>query len=138
MGIQARQWRCFEVLEAATGKRPVSAALVKAGGEATTALRIMQRLETFGWPRAELEYKFEGKRRVVKTGEDGVWLLKCKTSCWRIYFYVDQNEARFVFLHAKCKKKDKEDAQDARTAAARLGKLFARSGQIAEFPFPAA
>jgi hypothetical protein len=62
-----------------------------------------------------------------------IHILKCKPSCWRLYYHVQSTEKRFVFLRAKCKKKGPQDREDVKIARRRLTKAHAR---IRPFPFP--
>jgi hypothetical protein len=52
------------------------------------AARKMLLIEEFGWPAAKLLLTDDLGRRLVVKKDDLIWLLKCKPSCWRLYFYV--------------------------------------------------
>jgi hypothetical protein len=97
----------------------------------------MKMLEDYGWPRATQEWKVNGKKRVVPK-DDLIWLLKCTPDCWRLYFYVNENESRFIYVHAVCKKQDKEDASDLNAARRIADRLRSGNGKdwAAPFAFP--
>lgn len=89
-----------------------------------------------GWPDAITDYKHDGKRRIARK-DDVIWLLKCSPHCWRLYFYVQIEEKRIIYVHAICKKKDDEDDQGfikARRIADRV--KGGKQNTVREFKFP--
>ena len=138
------KWTTFEAITSDTGERPVSSAIASKGidgAEKATATiwRLQQMIQDMGWQKARITYKYNYKKgsepRVVhKTG--ALWLLKCKPSCWRLYFYVDEVQGQIVYLRAVCKKKDKEDEQDIIKAEYVVNAITKGDYSISAFPFP--
>ena len=95
---ESLKWETYEVAEPnGDGEHsyPFSEALAVSGGpppvQAITKIRMLQAI---GWPTAKNQLKDNlGKPLVVKK-DDRIWLLKCKPSCWRLYFYVWDNETK--------------------------------------------
>jgi hypothetical protein len=106
------------------------------GDELATTIGKMRILERLGFPAALQSVTLEKADR----RKPAIWILKCKPSCWRLYLHlytVSPTDKRIVYLHAKCKKKDKQDPED--TARARRVLAAANRGdvgRIARFPFP--
>lgn len=67
-----------------------------------------------------------------------IWLLKCKPTCWRLYFYVYENgkDKRIIYVYAVCKKSDKEDANDAIKARRIADEIRPGGSAITPFEFP--
>src|SRR5258708_16257070 len=83
--------KTYEIYEKDSGRRPFSEALASSGRTAVQPINKMRMLQDLGWPRASLQLKDSyGKYRIVRK-DDLIWLLKCKPSCWRLYFYVFEN-----------------------------------------------
>lgn len=81
--------------------------------QAITKMRMVQDL---GWPESKRVLKDDhGHHRIVKK-TDFIWLLKCKPNCWRLYFHVWEKEKRIIYVHAVCKKSDKEDPSECAEA----------------------
>ena len=96
----------------------------------------MRMLQDLGWPQAKREFKDDqGRSRIVKK-DDLIWLLKCKPSCWRLYFYVNQKGKQIIYVHAVCKKQDKEDEADAREARRVADGIRPGGSAITPFEFP--
>ena len=75
------------------------------------AINKMSLMECHGWPDGIVEM------RIAQKKEEGVWLLKCQPSCWRLYFYVEECEKKFIYVSAVCKKRDAEDPASCKRAA---------------------
>src|SRR3954447_14849851 len=95
-----QRWVTYEVVErdAAGGggsNRPVSAALAGGGVIPPQPLTKMKVVERIGWPDALRQLKDGRGKRLIVQKDEYVWLLKCKPSCWRLYFYVWQ-ERKFI------------------------------------------
>jgi hypothetical protein len=136
-------WITYEVLQRdGQGEytiTPFSEALASSGTLPTNAITKMRLVQYHGWPAAMRELKDDyGRLRIVKK-DDVVWLLKCKPSCWRLYFYVrkNENEKCIIYLHAVCKKKDTEDPGDAAEARKVHDGIGPGGSAITPFEFPA-
>ena len=95
-------------------------------------------VQQHGWPEAKDAMKDGlGRRRIVKKGRN-IWLLKCKPSCWRLYFYVWENKGdkRIIYVLAVCKQRDEEDPNDAAEAQRIFEDIAARRSAITQFEFP--
>jgi hypothetical protein len=134
-------WTTWEVCSPSHGgswndpRRPVSETMARSGDPTTTAIGKMKLLQTLGLP--------EGFRSLIIEKADGgdptIYILKCKPCCWRLYFYAckeSETAKRIVYLHAKCKKKNKQDPDDAKHARLALGALDAGGMRIIRFQFP--
>ena len=128
-------WTTYEIYERnAEGeyeKTPFSAALAGSGVLAKPAVTKMRMVQALGWPEAKRVLKDDQGRPLVVKKDDVIWLLKCKPSCWRLYFYV--NTQRIVYLLAVCKKNDKEDPKNAVEAR----RIYEGRSGITAFEFPA-
>lgn len=109
--------------------------MASSGDPIETAIGKMKLLQALGLP--------EGFRSLTIAKADDrkptVYILKCKPCCWRLYFYTCSGSAtdkRIVYLHAKCKKKTKQDPEDAKHARAALSALDAGRMRIVRFQFP--
>ena len=122
------------------GVRPFSQKLADHGDPITTALGKMWLVGFHGWHKARLHLVDHiGKPLIVRADskEPEIWILKCKPSCWRLYFHVYQDSKRIVYLYAKCKKKNAQDAADAARARTVLNGLRPGGSGIIAFEFPA-
>jgi hypothetical protein len=99
----------------------------------------MQLVQDWGWPTARDHMKDDRGKRLIAQKDDVVWLLKCKPSCWRLYFYVrkDATENRIVYLLAVCKQQNQEDPADAKRARAIADEIRPGGSAITLFEFPA-
>lgn len=79
-----------------------------------------------------------GHALVVKKKNADLWLLKCKPSCWRLYFYtaIVGEEKRIIYVHAVCKQQDKEDARETSYASRVASTLRAGRGAITLLALP--
>lgn len=119
-------WITYEVYQRDSDGRfcitPFSDALASSGTMPTQAVTKMRMVQSLGWPRAKRVLKDDYGHPLVVKKDEVVWLLKCKPSCWRLYFYVYENkrkngkEKRIIYLHAVCKQQDTEDPSDATEA----------------------
>jgi hypothetical protein len=131
-------WALYEVVErdddgqlTAEGRRPFSETLLAGGDPIDGAIRKMELLCHHGWPMARLHMKNgDGSPLVAEadSSEDAkkIWILKAKPQCWRLYFYVNQQEPEkpfFLFLLAICKKKQKQSASHSKRARRILDSL---------------
>ncbi|HEV8641380.1 MAG TPA: hypothetical protein VGV13_09820 [Methylomirabilota bacterium] len=143
----AVRWATLEVvLRDATGKldssgeRPFSDALPGDGpAAAKTAIQKMRLVESQGWPAALLNVRDEhGKPRIEQSDEEEppIYILKCKPACWRLYFYVDHGRHFFVYLYAKCKRKQRRDPEDSVRARRIRASLGPGGDGIDYFRFP--
>ncbi len=125
----------YEIVHKTTEYRPFSETLASSGVLAVQATNKMRMLQDLGWPVARYGLKDNRGKRIVVKKDDVIWLLKCKPSCWRLYFYVYEkgNERWIIYVYAVCKKRDEEDPQDTITARS----IADARGPIAIFTFPA-
>jgi hypothetical protein len=128
-------WTSWEVCLPGDGSwtRPVSDLLASGVGDPPeTALNKVRLLQTLGLPDAR-------KSLIIDKADDEkppILILKCKPSCWRLYFYARHDERRIIYLYGKCKKKNKRDSQDSRNARAVFERLRDGGVQVARFPLP--
>jgi hypothetical protein len=133
----ASGWESYELVWPDGGgdySSPVSDALGQSG-DAIRMLKLMSRVEELGWKEAQ-KLRIGGqkaKRRIVKKDDD-VYLLKGTPLCWRLYFYVREENKHFVYVHAVCKKRDAEDPGDHETAKQHFDRRA--NGNLAEIRFP--
>lgn len=89
-GLEA--WQAYEIAvrkgeEEENGWHfPVSTDLAAGGTDSISALKVMNRVCTYGWPRAREEYKYKGRERRIVAKGDGLFLLKCKPHCLEAIF----------------------------------------------------
>src|ERR1700719_4469119 len=97
---------------------PFSETLAVSGVLAKQAITKMRMLQEISWPEARNALKDDQGHRLVVSKDDRIWLLKCKPSCWRLYFYVSENATttRIAYVHAVCKKQNRENPSDATQA----------------------
>jgi hypothetical protein len=127
-------WTSYEVIHKDSERTPVSEALAS-GGASPAVIKKMLMVQEVGWPEAKrLQFGEEGKHRIVKK-DDVIWLFKCPSG-WRLYFYVFQAKKWIIYVHAICKKKNKEDPNDAIKARAVYDDISRRASAITSFPFP--
>lgn len=136
-------WETFEVVERdADGNlsvTPFSDTLAGSGIIAVQPINKMRMVQEIGWPEAKRRLKDDQGRPLVAKKDEVVWLLKCKPTCWRLYFRVYQNgkNKRLVYLHAVCKKSDKEDPGEAAEARRIADRISPGGSGITAFEFPA-
>ncbi|MBZ5634157.1 MAG: hypothetical protein LAO55_13635 [Acidobacteriia bacterium] len=107
-------WTAYEIcIKGGDGQWswPFSDALAAPGSVSAQALNKMRMVRNMGWPEAQRLRERRGKKVVVPK-DDVVWLLKCKPSFWRLYFYVWEKHKRIVYLHACYKDQRLEDPSD--------------------------
>jgi hypothetical protein len=139
-------WVTYEVIQKnADGDHeftPFSSALAIGGATSAQAVNKMRMVQDLGWPEASYQLKDGLGRALIVKKDELIWLLKCKPTCWRLYFYVrqganDNQEGRIIYVHAICKKKNRENASDA-IAARRIADNIRPGGsgiRLFEFPF---
>ncbi|HWH59974.1 MAG TPA: hypothetical protein VN682_20255 [Terriglobales bacterium] len=121
---------------------PFSDSLSISGKLAKQAITKMRMLQSVGWPAAILALIDDYGQHLIVKKDDVIWLLKCKPSCWRLYFYVRErqdNENRIAYVtyvYAVCKKQDEEDSQDAIHARTIADTIRPGGNRIAPFEFP--
>src|SRR5260370_2007918 len=136
-------WMTHEVLQRDDqGKHtiaPFSDALAASGSLTTKAITKMRMVQDLGWPAAKRVLTDDHGHPLIVKKDEVVWLLKCKPSCWRLYFYVWKNgkDKRIIYLHAVCKKKDAEDPYDAAEARKIHDGIRPGGSAITLFDFPA-
>src|SRR6267154_4998287 len=85
-------WITYEVLQRdSQGEHtimPFSTALAVSGTTPTQAINKIRHVQALGWPVAKRELKDNHGHPLIVKKDDIIWLLKCKPSCWRLYFYV--------------------------------------------------
>ena|SRR5579859_3354094 len=136
-------WETFEIIHKdGNGQHTVTPfrdELRRSGKVSVQAVTKMQLVQDLGWPEARRQLKDDRGRHLIVKKDDVVWLLKCKPKCWRLYFYVWQNEEknqrRLVYLHAVCKKQDKEDPADAVEARNAFDRIGPGGSAITPFEF---
>jgi hypothetical protein len=99
-------------------------------------------VEEIGWPMAKSLLKDDHGHRLIVKKDAVIWLLKCKPTCWRLYFYVyekeeDHKDKRLIYVHAVCKKSDTEDPGDAIEARHVADEIRPGGSAITPFQFPA-
>ena len=133
-------WSTFEVIHKdAKGEyavTPFSGALASSGTMPTQAITKMKMVQSLGWPEARRKLKDDQGRPIIVKKDSIVWLLKCKPSCWRLYFYVSEKEKRITYLHAVCKQQNAEDPSDAAKARSAYDGIQERGSGITAFEFP--
>jgi hypothetical protein len=133
------EWTTYEVCEVDEGglctATPFYETLTSSDGLGKAA-RKMLLIQELGWPDAKPLLKDSLGRPLVVKKDDLIWLLKCKPSCWRLYFYVWDKGKGIVYVHAVCKKQDKEDPADAKYARAIADSIRPGGRRITPFEFP--
>jgi hypothetical protein len=96
-------------------------------------------VQELGWPSAKRCLKDDHGHPLVVKKDSVIWLLKCKPTCWRLYFCVHENgnDKRIIYVHAVCKKTDKEDPSDAVKARRIADGLRPGGSAVTPFEFPA-
>lgn len=132
-------WKSFEValpdtrgLFSEKSPRPVSEEMAGTGDRLETAINKMKLLQLHGWPAAK-------RALLIDRADDespDIWILKCKPSCWRLYFHVYEEQERILYVLAKCKKTTPRKARDSVRARNVFNRVQARSAAIVEFEFP--
>ena len=132
--------RAMKCLKNAKGENywPFTEVLRSSGVGAVSAYTKMRMVQDLGFTTAQPDYRDSlGKPLIIKK-DDLIWLLKCKPSCWRLYFYVTEGptENRLIFVFAVCKKTDKEAHRSVRKAR-RIADILKRGeGGITPIEFP--
>lgn len=142
-------WESYEVVlrgvdgELDPGQTPFSNELFSGDGDPiVTALTKMWLVQLHGWPKARLVLKGPKGKPLIDRADDKeppIWILKCKPSCWRLYFHVYAERARIAYLYAKCKKRTSRDAEDsanARRLVERIGPRSSGGNGLVRFKFP--
>jgi hypothetical protein len=96
-------------------------------------LRKMRLLEAGGFPSRTAALDYE---KVADVGEDVVYILKAKPSCWRVYFVAEPASKRLIFLHAHCKLRQRRDPDDPQKAIERLERIRAARAQLQRLAIP--
>jgi hypothetical protein len=117
---------------------PFSDALAVSGILPISAINKMRMVQDLGWPAAKRVLTDDYGHALIVKKDEVVWLLKCKPSCWRLYFYVWENakDKRIIYLHAVCKKQDAEDPGDAAEARSVHDGIWPGGSAITLFDFP--
>ena len=138
-------WESHEVVLRGMGEEtPFRDVLFSGDGDETgTPLRKMWLLQSHGWPEAKRVMRGKKRRKSglidrADCSEREIWILKCKPSCWRLYFCVFQEKHQIVYLHAACKRRAKRDPAECARACRIFCEHLAgpRSGRITRIPFP--
>jgi hypothetical protein len=133
-------WETYEVCQKdAHGNftiTPFAAALAASGIMLAQPIIKMRQIQEIGWPEARLRLKDNYGHRLIVKKDEIIWLLKCKPTCWRLYFYVREKEKRIIYVHAVCKKKDKEHPRDAIEARRVADEIRPGGSAITIFEFP--
>jgi hypothetical protein len=140
MANPASGWVTLEIyLRDSDGKpavTPFSSALAASGRIAVQAVTKMRNVQELGWPEAKRSLKDDkGRPRIVKK-DDVIWMLKCKPSCWRLYFYVNKKTKQIVYLYAICKKSQAEDPAAAGEARRLYDTIGPGGSVLTHFEFP--
>ena len=115
---------------------PVAQALAAGiGDDPDTAIQKMRLFERLGWPAAK------GSLIVEKADDNSpeIGILKCKPSCWRLYFYVYQRtprDKRILYLLALCKKRNAQRPEDTTRARNLLAAALDGRIKIIQWNFP--
>jgi hypothetical protein len=139
-------WITYEVYQRDSkgnfGITPFSDTLASSGTLPTQAITKMRNVQTLGWPEAKRVLKDDYGHPLVVPKDEVIWLLKCKPSCWRLYFCVwkggkeNEKEKRIIYLYAVCKKQDDEDPADAIEARRVYDGIRPGGSGITLFEFP--
>jgi hypothetical protein len=117
---------------------PFSDLLASSGITPKQAITKMRKLQDVGWLQARTHLTDDKGQRLIVRKDDVIWLLKCKPSCWRLYFYViDTASFKYiVYVHAVCKKQDKEDPRESEYARRVADKIRPGGSRVTAFEFP--
>jgi hypothetical protein len=135
-------WKTYEVFQrdghGEYAVTPFSDALAVSGSTPTQAITKMRMVQELGWPEAKRVLTDDQGHHLIVQKDKVIWLLKCKPSGWRLYFYVWKNgeEKRIIYVHATCKKKDAEDPNDAAEARSVHDGIRRGGSAITPFEFP--
>lgn len=88
--------------------------------------------------RSTLIIEHLGKHRMERLDRDvHYWVLKCKPTTWRLYFYVVDRDARHIeFLFAVDKRTQKRDPEDAKRCIRILKKVDSGATQSKVIDIP--
>ena len=139
-----KKWLSYEINQRdANGEHglfPFSATLAAGSGSLPTqAITKMRMLQAIGWPEAKRQLKDNRNRPLIVKKDEVIWLLKCKPSCWRLYFYVwekNNEEGGIVYVHAVCKTTNKEDPGASAYARSVRDGIRPGASAITPFEFP--
>jgi len=133
-------WESFEVIQ--KDKNGMYAVLPFSDSLASTRKLAqvhnkIRMVQDVGWPEAKRTLRDDKGRPLIAKKDERIWLLKCKPSCWRLYFYVNNSGElkRIVYVYAVCKQKDEEDSQDAVKARRVADAILPGGSSIAPFEF---
>jgi hypothetical protein len=143
-------WETFEVVDKAKsgpGSVPFSEELNGHGDPLGGALGKMWTVGFHGPHEARRKMLWKKKKRttpLIIRADDfdpPVWVLKAKPDCWRLFFYVYENQEKgqhwIVYLKAICKKKNKAAYKaEASKARTRLPSGASSRYGIRPFRFP--
>jgi hypothetical protein len=140
-------WESFEVVLRGVDRRsdreqqtPFSDELFSGDGDPIqTALQKMWLVQSHGWPEAIRQLRDGRGKPLIDRADDAdpaIWILKCKPSCWRLYFHVYIAQSRIAYLYAKCKKRTRREAADSVRARRLFDGLRPGGSALAPFPFP--
>ena len=135
-------WKTYEVYQkdndGSYGITPFSDALGTPGKISAQPIIKLRMVQELGWPEAKRQLKDGDGHPLIVKKDDLIWLLKCKPSCWRLYFYVQKTdtEKRFIYVHAVCKKTDRENPGDADYARNIANGIRPGGSAITPFEFP--
>ena len=115
---------------------PFSDALATSGSIPRQPITKMRLVQEIGWPEAKRRLKDDHGHPLIVKKDGVIWLLKCKPTCWRLYFYVYENDKRIIYVHAVCKKADREDPGDAIEARRIADEIRPGGSAITIFEFP--
>ena len=135
-------WVSYEVVQKDSDGNhaicPFSVALATSGTIQAQPLRKMSMVQEIGWPEAKRRLKDDQGRSLIVKKDEVIWLLKCKPTCWRLYFYVweESEDKRIIYVHAVCKKADREYPGDVAEAKRIADEIRRGESCISKFEFP--
>ena len=130
MALESWTLREIEYQREGRLEHPITDELAAHGrvAERVSALAKLKLLCAHGWPSATSSLKID---KVA----DGLFVLKCKPGCWRIYFHMIADEKAFLLLHAVCKKTRKRNPHDPDKASRRLADYQRGTARAAKVAF---
>src|SRR2546422_9004174 len=91
-GDPSSGWITYEVYQSDSARRhgiqSFSDALAISGSLPTQPITKIRIVQSLGWPAAKWSLKDDSGRPLIVKKDDPIWLLKCKPTCLRLYFYV--------------------------------------------------
>lgn len=134
-------WATYEIIHrddaGAFSQMPFTEELTASGKAPVQAIQKMRMLQELGLKEAQAALKDKNGKKLVVKKDGRIWLLKCKPSCWRLYFYADENVKQIVYVYAVCKKQNKEDPADEKKAQRVADRIRPGGSGITAFQFPA-